>query len=115
MPIYLYENPETNEVIEVVQGISEEHKFKNEDGLEYKRVFTVPHASIDTKIDPHSSNDFLNKTKNKGYTVGDLWDVSKEASEKRIKETGKDKIKEKYFKNYSKKRKGMKHQGDSSK
>ncbi len=38
-----------------------------------------------------------------------MWDASKEASEKRDKITGKDPTKEKYFKNYSKKRKGMKH------
>ena len=115
MPFYLYENPNTGKVIEVMQGIKEEHAYTDSDGVEYKRVWTVPNASIDTQIDPFSSSDFVNKTKGKGCTMGDLWDASQQASEKREKILGKDKIKEKHFKKYSKDRRGIKHNKDSSK
>ena len=47
-------------------------------------------------------------TKNKKGTLGDLWDASREASEKRIKKYGKDPVKEKHFKKF-KKEKGIKH------
>ena len=53
MPEYLYEDPETGEKVSVSQGINENHKY-NVDGKEFDRVFTVPNASIDTKIDPMS-------------------------------------------------------------
>ena len=48
-------------------------------------------------------------------TVGDMWDLSKDMSEKRAKKAGKDPVKEKYFKDYEKKRKGVKHDNDPKK
>tara|TARA_Y100000310_G_scaffold510_1_gene760 strand:- start:1816 stop:2175 length:360 start_codon:yes stop_codon:yes gene_type:complete len=108
MPEYLYKDPETGEEVSIYQGINEKHKY-SADGKEFERVFTVPNASIDTNIDPMSEKDFVEKTRNKKGTLGEMWDASKEASEKRDKITGKDPTKEEYFKNYSKKRKGMKH------
>ena len=108
MPEYLYEDPETGEKVSVSQGINENHKY-NVDGKEFDRVVTVPNASIDTKIDPMSEKDFVEKTRNKKGTLGELWDASQEASAKRDEITGKDPTKEKYFENYSKKRKGMKY------
>ena len=51
MPIYIYKNPDTEEYKEVIQTMNEEHIYIDEFGLEWKRVFTVPHASIDTKDD----------------------------------------------------------------
>jgi hypothetical protein len=112
MPTYVFENPDTGEIIEVTQGVKDKHEFFDGGGLEYKRVWTVPNAAIDTSIDPFSSTDFVNKTRGKGCTMGDLWDASKEASQKREKITGKDGAKEKHFKDYSKKRKGLKHKED---
>jgi hypothetical protein len=41
--------------------------------------------------------------------MGDLWDRSAELSAKRKDKMGKDPVKEKYFENWSKKRKGKKH------
>tara|TARA_A100001037_G_C14999453_1_gene566302 strand:- start:354 stop:701 length:348 start_codon:yes stop_codon:yes gene_type:complete len=114
MPTYVFEHPESGETIEVVQKIKEPHVYVDEDGLEWNRVFTVPNANIDTEIDPFSSREFAEKTKNKSQNLGDLWDRSKELSEKREKTLGHDPVKKKYFKDYSKKRKGMKHPKDKS-
>ena len=41
MPIYIYQNPITEEVIEVVQSMSEDHIYFDESGLKWKRVFVV--------------------------------------------------------------------------
>ena len=109
MPEYLYENPETGEVIRVVQSISEEHTY-SEEGVEFDRVFTVPNMSIDAAADPFSAEQFRQKTKNMKGTMGDMWDYSKELSEKRKESLGgKDPIRQKAEKEYSKKRKGMKY------
>ena len=114
MPTYTFEHPETGEITEVVQKIKEPHIFTDDEGTEWRRVFTVPNATIDTKIDPFSSKDFAEKTKNKSQNLGDLWDRSKELSQKREKILGHDPIKKKHLKDYSKKRKGMKHPKDNS-
>jgi hypothetical protein len=110
MPEYIYKNPETGEQITVWQSVHEEHSYEIE-GLPYDRVYTIPHASIDTRIDPNSEKEFREKAKG---TIGDLWDQSAEASEKRTKEHGSDPIKKKFFEDYSEKRKGKKHPQDPS-
>jgi hypothetical protein len=83
--------------------------YKDENGVKWKRVFSLPFASVDTKIDPNSASDFVTKTGKKRGTYGDLLDASKELSEKRTKERGEDPVKKKFFKDYSKKRFGVKH------
>ena len=110
-PEYLYEDPETGKVVSVIQGINENHTYE-EDGKKFDRVFTSPNASIDTKVDAFSKSDFLEKTKNKKGTYGDLFDASKEASLKREERLGHDPVKQEHFKKYSEKRNGMKHQQD---
>jgi hypothetical protein len=51
------------------------------------------------------------KVTNKPGTIGDLWDRSAELSAKRAdKNGGIDPVKEQYFKDYSEKRNGQKHQ-----
>lgn len=110
MPVYIYKNPETEEYIEVVQTMLEDHVYFDSDGLEWKRVFTIPNASIDSQIDPYSSKEFIQKTENKKGTIGDMMDYSKEMSLSRAdKNGGIDPVKEKYYKDYSSKRKGAKH------
>ena len=52
MPEYIYEHPETGEQITVWQSIHEEHVYKVGDVI-YNRVYTIPQASIDTKVDPY--------------------------------------------------------------
>lgn len=113
MPCYLYRNPETDEVIEVFQKMTEKHEYFDEDGLEWKRVWTVPQASIDTEIDPFSETAFLEKTKGKG-TIGDLQDRAQELSEKRkkIRGDGKDPIAQAGFDAYAKARNGKRHMKD---
>jgi hypothetical protein len=60
-----------------------------------------------------TKTDFAEYTKNHRGTIGDLWDRSAELSEKRSKIYGKDPVKDKYFKDWSKKRKGKKHPLDN--
>ena len=104
MPIYLFENPKTGEIKEVVQKMNEDHIY-SEDGVEWKRIFTIPNASIDVMdSDPYSKDAFMKKT-NRNMTVGDMWDISQEMSEKRIQKDGKDYIKENSIKKYEKKTK----------
>lgn len=108
MPVYLFQNPRTKKVKEVVQRMSEPHVY-SENGVEWERVFTVPTASVDGKIDAFSSADFVRKTGNKRGSLGDLFDQAKEASEKREKVLGKDPVKQKSLEDWGKKRGGRKH------
>lgn len=109
MPVYIYQNPKTKEVVELVQSINDTHDYTDESGLKWNRVYTVPQVGIDTKLDAFSTgNDFVEKTKNKKDSIGHLWDRSKELSEKRKSKFGEDKLKTKYLENWSKKRKGRK-------
>tara|TARA_Y100000310_G_scaffold315080_1_gene365233 strand:+ start:1345 stop:1686 length:342 start_codon:yes stop_codon:yes gene_type:complete len=108
MPEYLYENPDTGEKVSVWQSVHEEHAYEI-DGVTFDRVYTIPNASIDTKINPNSEKEFREKAKG---TVGDIWDQSAEASEKRVEQHGEDPVKKQFFKDYSAKRKGAKHPKD---
>ena len=110
MPIYTYEHPETGETVDIVQTMSEEHSYTDENGLKWKRVFQVPMASSDSQIDANDPKAFVEATRNKKGTVGDMMDMSRELSEKRAsKHGGTDPVKDKFFKEYSEKRKGAKH------
>lgn len=82
MPYYLFSHPETEEVCEIFFHMNDEKVYIDENGLKWKREFVVPQASIDANIDPYSSRAFVEKTKKAG-TVGELFDLSKEMSEKR--------------------------------
>lgn len=83
----------------------------DENKVEWTRVFSVPNAVSDTKLDPNNMADFVNKTAQKKGTVGDLWDQSRELSEKRAKQSvdGVDPVKKKFFEDYKKKRNGLDH------
>jgi hypothetical protein len=112
MPVYIYHNTATDEYSEVFQGMNDLHVYSGINGDEdsWKRVFTVPNASIDSHVDPFSSKQFVDKTQNKKGTYGDLLDRSAEMSDKRASLAGgKDPVKEKYFTDYSAKRRGAKH------
>ena len=109
MPIYLYQNPKTKEVKEIVQSVHDTHEY-SENGVKWNRIFTAPEVNTQEKLNANSSEkDFARVTGNQRGTVGDLWDRSAELSEKRKKVYGKDPVKEKYFKDWSKKRKGKVH------
>jgi len=109
MPVYIYENPKTKDVIEIIQSVNDEHIYIDKNGLKWNRIFTVPQVGIDTKLDAFStSKEFAEKTRNKKDNVGQLWDRSKELSEKRKDKFGEDKLKNAYLDKWSKKRKGKK-------
>jgi hypothetical protein len=108
MPIYLYQHPETEKITEIYQSMVEEHVYIDSDGVKWNRIFTKPQASIDTQIDPNSSRDFVEKTRNKKGTIGEMWDKSAELSEKRARMAGHDPVKEKAQESYTK-RTGKEH------
>lgn len=113
MPIYIFQNPETEELIEVLQKMDEDHKYIDEHGLEYTRLYTIPNYSIDSRIDPFSSKEFAEKTRNKKGTIGDLLNESKELSEKRGGQSN-DPILKNFLSSYEKE-KGVKHSSEVKK
>jgi len=115
MPVYVYKHPDTDQTIELVQKMNEEHAYVDKEGVKWQRVWQTPNTMIDSDIDPFSQEQWNNKTKDGKGSVGDLWDRSRELSEKRKKALGHDPIKDKYFRDYSKKRRGLKHSKDPGK
>lgn len=108
--MYIFQHPKTEEYTEVFFGMNDEKKYTDDDGTEWKRVYTTSQLSVDAKVDPWDNADFVNKTGNKKGTVGDMLNLSSELSEKRAKESGGvDPLKKKYYDNYSKQRGGAKH------
>ena len=84
--------------------------WKDEDGIEWKREFTVPFAASNCQIDPNNPNDFVQKTAEKKGTYGNLLDASRELSEKRAKDHGgTDPVQKKFFDEYKKQRHGVEH------
>lgn len=113
MPVYLFKNPKTGKIKEIIQSMNMDHVYF-EDGIQWERVFTIPQSNIDTQIDPFSESEFKNKTSGKRETLGDLMDRSKELSEKRQRAAGTDPVQKKFFEDYSKKTNGKKHVKDPS-
>jgi|TARA_B100000085_G_C18563135_1_gene520418 AMMECR1 domain-containing protein len=109
MPFYLYQHPKTEQIIEVMQSCKDKHEFIDSEGVQWNRVWTVPNASVDNCNDG-TEEGFMRYTQDKAGTIGDLWDASKESSEKRKQRYGEDKVQQKFFKDYSQKRKGLKHE-----
>ncbi len=115
MPLYSFENvknPKRKE--DFFFSMREQPRvgeiWADPDGELWKRIFTLPFAGVDTKIDHNSSHDFVEKTGKKKGSVGDLLDASKEASERRAKERGGvDPIQQRFFNDYKKKRHGVEH------
>lgn len=110
MPFYTYINPDTEEVIDVAQSINENHVYIDKNGLEWRRVFTVPEVNTHGTLTADTTEkQFSEYTRNQKGSMGDLYDRSAELSEKRKKIYGKDPVKKKYFNDWSKKRKGKVH------
>lgn len=111
MPIYIFENELTGEVKEIFFHMEEKKLFNGEDESEigqWRRVFTVPLASIDTKLDPRDKNAFVRRTE-KYSKVGDFQDISRDLSAQRAAKDGRDPVKEKWLDNYEKSRLGKRH------
>jgi len=108
MPCYIFRNPITNAIKAVIQKMNQPHVY-SEDGITYERIYTVPQAAIDTKADPFSSKDFIEKTGKKKGTVGDLYDRAAELGDKRASQAGRDEVKQEYYKHWEKRRPKKKH------
>jgi|688.fasta_scaffold00448_29 hypothetical protein len=106
MPYYLFSNPDSKEIIEIFFHMNDEKIYIDENGTKWNREFTVPQASIDVNIDPFSKKAFMDKT-NKAGTFGEMFDISKEMSEKRGGPKN-DPIKKEHMKDWKKKR-NLKH------
>jgi hypothetical protein len=108
MPLYSFIHPDTEEEIEVIQKMAEPHVYIDEQGVEWKRKWTLPNAQIDAQIDPFDKKAFSRKLDHKQGTLGEIFDQSRELSEKRKNKLGYDPVKKKNLEEYSKKRMGRK-------
>lgn len=108
MPVYIFEHPDKGEYKEIVQKMDDEHVYVDDEGLEWRRVWTLPTASVGLESDPDSSQQFVDKTA--GWNAGDMWDYSKDLSEKRKAKRGFDHIKKKHDDQRSKKISDIKRQ-----
>ena len=86
MPVYIFKNPNREEYVEVVQKMTDDHVFIDDSGVEWERVWTAPTTSIGLEADADSAGAFVRKTA--GWNTGDMWDYSKELSEKRRSKRG---------------------------
>lgn len=104
MPIYVFKHPDKEEYEEVLQKMSDEHAYADSSGLQWQRVFTAPATiSLGLISDTDSSSQFVDKTK--GWTAGEMWDYSKELSERRKDKRGDDHVERARDKERGKKRK----------
>lgn len=105
MPQFDYQHPD-GRIITLYQGMNEQHEYKDEDGVKWKRLFSIPNSVIDSiySINPYNSKEFVNVTSKKKGSVGDLFQLSAELSEKRKNKDGFDKIENKSFDKYEKDR-----------
>ena len=111
MPTYLFQHPQTRELKEVLQKMNEPHSYVDDEGTEWQRVFLSPNMAVDghgMNADT-TSEEFVRRTKEKNYNLGEMWELSSELSKKREQGAGKDHVKEKTSKAYTKKCKGKKH------
>ena len=113
MPEYLFRNPDTKEVISIIQKMNDEHSYVDQDGLKWDRILVAPQVNGEASIDPWNNADFVEKTGKMKGSYGDILDKSQEMSEKRASQRdGFDPVKKKYFDDYSSSRKGARHLSD---
>jgi hypothetical protein len=116
--IYLFYNTETDEYREVEMSMKEYAPYRGKNGNEdcWERVYDTPQISMGNstakKVNPYSQKEFVERTGKMKGNFGDMFDYSKELSDRRAKDHGGvDPVKEKYFRNYEKKT-GKKHLAD---
>ena len=114
----LFYNTETDEYREVEMSMKEYAPYRGENGNEdcWERVYDTPQISMGNstakKVNPYSQKEFVERTGKMKGNFGDMFDYSKELSDRRAKDHGGvDPVKEKYFRNYEKKT-GKKHLAD---
>src|SRR5579859_7070643 len=101
MPLYQFINEKTGQIIDKVMSMNEDHKYIDETGYEWTRIWTIPQSSIDTVWNPDNPNDFIEKSGKKVGTLGDIMDKSAELSEARKQQHGnEDPIKRKHWDDY---------------
>ena len=109
MPLYPFRHPDTGEIKDIFFHMDDDKTYSDEDGVKWIREFPSPQLNTQGSIDPWNNADFVNKT-NKQGTMGDLLDRSADLSRQRADQNGGvDPLKEKYYENYAKKRKGQQH------
>jgi hypothetical protein len=101
MPIYTYEHPKTGKTIDINQSMVDDHVYFDKDGVQWRRIFHPVSFGFDTKLDPHDPKAFIKKTE-KGGTLGDIMDLSREMSERRGGDKN-DEVKAKHAKDKEKK------------
>lgn len=111
MPAYIYKHPDLDEYVEVIQRMNDEHVYFDEEGVQWKRVLTPPQVNAERigTINPFDTQKAAEITGRRKGTIGDLWDSSRELSQRREDKLGhEDPIKRNYFKQYEKQNK-VKH------
>jgi hypothetical protein len=89
--------------------MSEPHVHKDASGVEWERIFSIPQAAFNTQISPNNRQEFIDKTRGKNYSIGQMWDMSAELSEKRGGSSGQDEVRMKAEAAYAKKTDGKIH------
>lgn len=115
MPLYTFQSGDQfNDIFYSMKDVpSVGTEIVDEQGVKWRRVFTRPNAAINSVThDPNSAADFNRRFDGKKVLVGDMWDASREASEKRGGVSGEDPIKKTYYDDYAKQRRGTKHQNE---
>ena len=96
----MFKHPDEERYKEVVQKMKDKHVYFDDNGLEWQRVFVAPTTiSVGIQSDMDSSSQFVDKTK--GWSVGEMWDYSKELSEKRKSKRGDDHLERRHAKKRS--------------
>ncbi len=107
MPVYDFHNEESGKTISVLVPLHASDKERAQqrggDGKIYRRVFAAPLAAKDTRMNDGTLADFRRTTSDKNLKVGEMWQISKEASEKRKQMSGgEDPVQEKFYQDYEK-------------
>ncbi len=114
MPYYCFSNAETGETQDVFYHMADAPKigsFVEIDGQQWRRELTTSQLAVAglKPVDPFNAKDFVRKTGEMKGNLGDLWDASKELSQQRAAKEGVDVVKEKFYVDYSKKRRSTPH------
>lgn len=111
MPLYIFSHPKTGEMREVFFHMNDEKLYQDEDGVNWRREYGSPQLNTNGTVDPWSSKSFVSKTGSTNGTIGDLLDRSSDLSKERASQNGGvDPVKEKYYKDYSRRRNGALHE-----
>jgi len=115
MPNYVFQKVGSEETKEFAFSMKDAPSFGKviqREGAKWKRLMVNPQVACAglKALDPYSPKDFVNKTGQMKGTLGDLWDASKELSERRAqREGGADPLRKKYFTDYKKRKRGTPH------